>query len=151
MSKTFMQKKRIAVWPQCRGLVKNLGLSSGTAVLEQNWMPYHMGPPEVLFSVLENSDGFADYSVWTPMNSQLFQRPRGTTPLSVAGRWMPSSSGNSHFVLQQPTSPSCLIFLAQWPATAIIAEVLPKQKQQDFGLFLELDRRITPTLQHLCS
>lgn len=150
ISKTFRQKKRISVWPQCRGLVKNLGLSSGIAVPKQNWMPYHIRPPEVLFSILENFDGFADYSVWTTMNSQQFQRPRGTAPLSVAVRWMPSSPGNSHFVLQLPTSPSCLVFLAQWPTTAIIAEVLPKQKKQDFGFFLELDRRITPTLQHLC-
>lgn len=137
-SKTFRQKKRVAVQPLCRGLVKNLELSSDTAVPDQNWMLYHIGPPEALFSVVESSDGFADYSVRTTMNSQLFQRPRGTTPLSVAGLWMPSSPSNSHFVLQQPTFPSCVISLAQRLATAIVAEVLPKQKKQDFGLFLEL-------------
>lgn len=63
---------------------------------------------------------------------------QGTTPLSVAGQRILSSPGNSHFVLQQSAYPSCLISLAQWLATAIIAEVLPNQKKQEFGLFLEL-------------
>jgi len=85
MSKT-LRKERLAVQPQCRGLVKNLEFSSGTAVPEQNWMPYHIGPPEVLFSMLENSDVFADYLVRTTKNSQLFQSPRGTTPLFLAGQ-----------------------------------------------------------------
>lgn len=42
------------------------------------------------------------------------------------------------FCIAAMNFPSCLIFLAQWLATAIIAEVLPNQKKQEFGLFLEV-------------
>jgi len=55
---------------------------------------------------------------------------------------MPSSPYNSHSVLHLSSSPSCLIFLAQCLATAVVVEVLPKQKQQDFGLFLELTEEL---------
>jgi len=48
------------------------------------------------------------------------------------------SPDNSSFISPHLTSPSCLIFLAQWSVTVLIAEILPKQTKQDFDAFLEL-------------
>lgn len=102
-------------------------------------MPYHEGQPEVSFSILENSHGFADNSVCIAMDSQQFQKPRGTTPLSVGGQWLPSSPGNSHFILQQTTS--------HFPGSVAshCNICCSSAKAEETRLLFKSDRRITLT------